>query len=67
MLNAHISAEVLKMNKKTEYLNQNIPVVPCMYHFSNVEQQLVACSRCEKGFGGFCPVHDMPFDAEVMY
>ena len=56
------------MNQKTEYLNQNMPVVvPCMYHFANTSEQLIACSRCEKGFGGFCPVHDMPFNDEVIY
>ena len=65
MLNAHISAEVLKMNQKTEYINQNIPVVPCMYHFSSVEEQLIACARCERGFG-YCPMHDMPYDDQVM-
>jgi len=56
------------MNQETQqYINQNMPVVPCMYHFSNVEQ-MIACTRCEKGFGGFCPVHDMmPFNDGVMY
>ena len=55
------------MNQKTEYLTQNIPVVvPCMYHFSNCEEQLIACARCERGFG-YCPMHDMPYDDQVMY
>ena len=52
------------MNQKTEYLNQNIPLVPCMYHFSHVEQQMIACNRCERGFG-YCPMHDTSCD-EVM-
>jgi len=67
MLNAHIKRRGTKMNQKTENINQNIPLVPCMYHFANTTEQLIACTRCEKGFGGFCPVHDMPFNDEVIY
>ena len=58
------------MNQETQYINQNMPVVPCMYHFSNVEQQMIACARCERGFGGYCPMHDAnytPFNDEVIY